>query len=328
MKHLKSAIRLSLAIVYAASLFFVASAQAASTDYTISDSSFRDVSRDRTVPYKLYMPTRITSPAPVVIFSHGLGGSTEAAPYLGKALAQNGYVAFFIQHPGTDKSLWAGMNGSRAEVKKTLSKSTKDFRAARDRYKDLPFVIDMITKLKSEDGELKGKLDLYKIGMAGHSYGARSVMTAAGESGRLGTPFKDTRIKAGVVLSPNLPQRMVKRGPSGDLSKLYSQIDIPLFHITGTKDGFPFSQNFDPATRTLPYQNIQTSDQYLMVLDGAEHSAFGGRKNKPETRYQTATAEGAVLFFDAYLKGDQTALQKLRNGFESTLNSGDVFEYK
>ena len=39
---------------------------------------WRDDARDRTVPYKVYLLTATHDPAPIVIFSHGLGGSREA----------------------------------------------------------------------------------------------------------------------------------------------------------------------------------------------------------------------------------------------------------
>lgn len=313
-------------IFYTAAIISVAQAQS----YTIHEDSFKDTSRNRTVPYKLYAPKNARTPAPVVIFSHGLGGSTSASPYLGKALAQNGYYAFFIQHAGSDMGLWSGKTTNRTEALALMEKGTKDFGAAIERYKDLPFVIDSITALNNQDSALKGKLDLSRIGMAGHSYGARSVMAAAGEStGRFGSPFKDPRVKAAVALSPNLPQRYLQREPTSDVSRLYSQINIPVFHITGTKDGFLGQKDFDPVTRTLPYKHTHKPNQYLLVLDGAEHKDFGGRlADTTLSRYQQATAHGAVLFFDAYLKGDQNALSALRSSYKNSLSPQDVFEFK
>ena len=292
--------------------------------------SFTDTSRDnRVVPYKVYYHHHIPKPAPVVIFSHGLGGSVEAAEYLGLALAMNGYVAFFIQHEGTDKSLWEGTTNPM-QIKRKLGKSTKDFRSAIDRYKDVPFVIDELVKLYKKNGPLMGKLDLNHIGMAGHSYGARSVLMAAGESmPMVGTKMKEPRIKAAVALSPNLPQRAMKKEINAD--SLYGAIDIPIFHMTGTEDGYPLADDFDPATRTLPYQGIKASNQYLLVLGGANHAAFGGgtRKGQPnDPRWQEAVANGTVLFFDAYLKNDANAKMKLQHEYARSLKPTDRFEYK
>jgi predicted dienelactone hydrolase len=297
----------------------------------IAKGNFKDTERNRTVPYKLYSPGKIEGRAPVIIFSHGLGGSYDAAPYFGRALAENGYLAFFIQHKGSDLSLWEGVRP--AEIKKVLSKAINNPRTSSDRYRDLPFVIDELERLNEDDGPLQGKMDLGSIGMAGHSFGARSVMTAAGEKlAFAGTKFKDRRIKAGIVLSPNVPRRFMHES-NPDLSGIYDEVEIPLFHVTGTRDGDPLlgpEEHFDPATRTLPYMTIKAHDQYLLVLDGADHMVFGsGNVRKEEKqRYQQLVAEAAVLFFDAYLKGDSVAERELRHVFNDKLSKADRFEFR
>src|SRR5690349_8072967 len=64
---------------------------------------WKDTARnDRTVPYKIYYSPQTTSPRPVVIFSHGLGGNREGSEFLLSYLAANGYVAVAVQHPGSD----------------------------------------------------------------------------------------------------------------------------------------------------------------------------------------------------------------------------------
>lgn len=57
-----------------------APARSAAQSVEIIYGEWRDEARDRSVPYKLYLPSART-PAPVVIFSHGLGGNREAATY-------------------------------------------------------------------------------------------------------------------------------------------------------------------------------------------------------------------------------------------------------
>lgn len=296
----------------------------------IYDSEFYDTARNRTVPYKLYTHENTSAPAPVVIFSHGLGGSTAAAPYLGKALAAHGYYAFFIQHPGSDKSIWEGIKNP-LKIKRSL-KSGMTAEAANDRYNDIPFVIDEIIRLNKAEGPLKGKLNTDKIGMAGHSFGARGVLMAAGEKSMMrGKAYKDPRIKAFIALSPNVPEYAMKM-PNYDITSNYTNINAPVFHMTGTKDAHPFDRGFDPLTRTKPYQFIQASNQYLLVLDGADHATFGGghrrRSGTDSTRYQDAVAAGAILFLDAYLKGDANAKNELRQNYPQTLSAGDHFEYK
>jgi predicted dienelactone hydrolase len=69
-------------------------------DLTVADSA-----RKRDIPIRVYIPSG-KSPGPVVLFSHGLGGSREGSAYLGKHWAGHGYWAVFLQHPGSDTSAW------------------------------------------------------------------------------------------------------------------------------------------------------------------------------------------------------------------------------
>ncbi|RWO53536.1 hypothetical protein [Mesorhizobium sp.] len=299
--------------------------------YTVIDGAFRDESRSRSVPYRLYAPAPLSGASPVILVSHGIGGSREAMPYLGRRLAQSGYVAVHLQHIGTDSSIWQQAN-SLAEVYRLLREAMWDANAARARFQDVPFALRELARMNGE-GRLAGRLDLTRIGMAGHSYGGVSTMVAAGQ--RMGPggqwSFKEPGIRAGLVMSPNIPIQ------GGDLAALYRDISIPLFHITGTKDGnaVPGNKEFDPIQRTLPYEALTIPHQYLLVLDGAGHNAFSGLKHGPhahgpeeETRYTRVVQDGAVSFFDAYLNGKTAALAAIRQTFQSSLEPTDRFEWK
>ncbi|MBN1632659.1 MAG: hypothetical protein JW917_00665 [Ignavibacteria bacterium] len=225
--------------------FFIISNGNSKTIY----GNFYDAVRDRNVPYKVYYPDSLTGEYPVLIFSHGLGGSVEAAGYLGGHLSQNGFICFHIQHEGSDESVWSGAK-TRKQIIRLLKKSIRDYKNALDRFEDIFFVADEIIKLNRISEIFKGRLDTVNIGMLGHSYGARSVLIASGERVAKGKfSFKESRIKAGVALSPNLPDN-----PPDDLSIIYRDIDIPVFHITGTEDGDPLNRrkDFSPEDRTIP----------------------------------------------------------------------------
>ena len=66
-------------------------------------ATWHDADRERDVPVKLYLPTEAEGRWPIVLFSHGLGGSREAAAYLGRHWAGHGYATVFLQHPGSDQ---------------------------------------------------------------------------------------------------------------------------------------------------------------------------------------------------------------------------------
>ncbi len=66
-----------------------------------------DTARDRVVPARLYWPAASTrkSPVPLVVFSHGLGGSRKGYSYLGEGWSARGTASQHIQHVASDESL-------------------------------------------------------------------------------------------------------------------------------------------------------------------------------------------------------------------------------
>lgn len=292
---------------------------------------FLDMERGRSVPYRLYPPEGADGPAPVVIFSHGLGGSRDAAPYLGRALASAGYWGVFIQHQGSDARLLDEVTGREA-IREALRASLADHSNMVNRFLDIPFVIAELERLNAGPGPFAGRIDTARIGAAGHSYGARTVMAAAGQAiGAMGPGFKAPQLSAGLVLSPS-----GGRGPGENEpipAEHYAAIDIPLLHVTGTEDRPVLVDNpdYDPFIRTLPFQNIPAGDQFLLVLHGARHDDFSGLdkgRPAPDSRVSIITAEVAVLFFDAYLKGGETAWYNLRNKLAEYLDAEDYYEFR
>ena len=69
------------------------------------DLTVRDEQRQRDIPVRIYRCGE-SQTAPVILFSHGLGGSRAGSAFLGEHWAARGYVAVFLQHPGSDTSVW------------------------------------------------------------------------------------------------------------------------------------------------------------------------------------------------------------------------------
>jgi len=58
-----------------------------------------DAVRARQLPLKIYYPKQERAGGyPVVIFSHGSGGSKDGYSYLGRFWAENGYVVIHVTH--------------------------------------------------------------------------------------------------------------------------------------------------------------------------------------------------------------------------------------
>lgn len=79
----------------------------ASDEARFIDCEWVDTARDRVVPARLYWPAASTrkSPVPLIVFSHGLGGSRKGYSYLGEGWSARGTASLHIQHVGSDESL-------------------------------------------------------------------------------------------------------------------------------------------------------------------------------------------------------------------------------
>ena len=123
----------------------------------IEKGSWTDSSRrDRVIPYKIYTPQARPDEAmqnawPLVVWSHGLGGSRDGAGFISRYIASHGYVVVHIQHHGTDSSLWEGKPGHPWDI---IRATHIPRRATLQRLQDVPFALDQITKLPQADKHL------------------------------------------------------------------------------------------------------------------------------------------------------------------------------
>ena len=83
---------------------------AATAGFQIHDIDWFDDVRERAVPIRLYQPSEATTttPVPLIIFSHGIGGSRLGSSYLGRYWASHGLASLHVQHVGSDRSIWFG----------------------------------------------------------------------------------------------------------------------------------------------------------------------------------------------------------------------------
>ncbi len=284
---------------------------------------WHDTARDnRKIPVKVYLPGKIDAPLPVILFSHGLGGSREAAAFLGRTWAADGFACFHLEHEGSNTRALLRAGG-RAGAK-SLASGT----AALDRVRDVKFVLDELARLNSDPkSRFAGKLDLNRIGIAGHSFGAQTSMAAIGTKAFTpnGTALsaRDPRIRAAVVLSPNgLPYRNYGE-------KAYDGITVPIMFMTGTNDYSPINEA-TPAERRLPFEHCLNSERSLITFAGGDHMIFSGRVNRPANKsfrgdqvYHPLIAELSLRFWQAYLKNNPWALRFVRSAETMKQTVGD-----
>jgi len=281
----------------------------------------KDSVRNRILPLRVYLP-KGDKPAPVVLFSHGLGGSCDNNPYLGNHWAARGYVVVFIQHPGSDEKVWMEAAALRRMAAMKQAASFDNFLL---RAEDVPAVLDHLAKFNlAEKHELKGRMDLEHIGMSGHSFGANTTQCVSGQAfAGARVSFLEPRIDASLMMSPSAPA-------IGNPSDAFATIRIPCLLMTGTRDDSPIG-NSTPADRLKVFPHLTRAPAWQVVFDGATHMDFGqrslGGKVKSGTRYHRAILALSTAFWDSKLKGDASAEAWLMgDGAKSVLDSKDVWQ--
>ncbi len=284
----------------------------------------RDGRRDRVVPILVYLPER-TEPSPVVLFSHGLGGTRYTCRYLGEHWAKRGYVGVFLQHPGSDSSVWQG---------KPLVQRMPAMREASTRenlmlrIQDVSAVLDQLQRWNGEKGHALGsRLDMARVGMSGHSFGARTTQAVSGQSfGARGPIYTDRRTKAALILSPSTPF-------GADAKHVFGKVAIPWMLMTGTRDLAPIG-DVTVESRLAVYGALPPGDKYELVLHDAEHSAFTDRGLLGDRVPRNPNHHRAILalstaFWDAYLGDNAEAKRWLQSdAVRSVLESRDRWQHK
>ncbi len=280
------------------------------TLYTSQTFDWTDTVRARSVPAKLYLPTGQIKPGalPLVVFSHGIGGSRDGYSYLGSYFAANGYASLHVQHVGSDRQLW---RGSPLSLVFRLTEAAQETEAL-NRVKDVKFAL---TRLLAEP--VGSNINTQRLVAAGHSYGANTSMLLAGAQVS-NAPYlaKDPRFSAAILISAPPFYGM------GNPQNIVSSIDVPTLHITATADDIEIpGYNSGVADRVTLYQATGTAPntgsraaKVLAVFKDGSHSIFtdrmgtGGAALNPKVK--VATRQLAVAFLNALHAKDLLALDK------------------
>lgn len=228
----------------------------------IPDVVLKDAQRTgRDVTITIEYPTRTTG-NPLILFSPGFGGSNRSYVGLSSYWASQGYVVIRVAHADAGRRL-----GENVDFWSTQTESDR-----RNRVRDLTLVLDSLGFLETEYPELKGKFDATKVAVAGHSYGAYTVLLAGGmKTFPGGTSYVDPRIKAVVAMSPQGPSEV-----RGLTRESYASINVPTLFMTGSLDrGMADSET--PAWRNEAFELASPGDKWLIVVEHARHSTFIGQ---------------------------------------------------
>ena len=291
----------------------------------VVDTSFAYGPTNRSVPLRIYLP-KTGAPSPVVLFSHGLGGSREASPFLGEHWSKRGYCVVFMQHAGSDRDVIK--NAARFQRLRAL-KTAISSENVKNRNNDVRATIDKLEKLNLTRGQFCGRLDLDRIGMSGHSFGAITTQAVSGQSyGLEGQSYTDSRIKAAIAMSPSMPRL-------GGTAKTFAMVKIPWLLMTGTDDKSPVNRRVDAKSRREVFKALpRTGRSFELVLNEGTHFIFGGRSDrlsasKNSKQQQESIKAVSTAFWDAYLMEAPEALSWLKGDeIKTVLDDRDIWSTK
>jgi predicted dienelactone hydrolase len=217
---------------------------------------------------------RVSSPEekgvyPVIIWSHGMYGSKDNYQPLAEHWTRHGYVVIQPSHSDSI-SLMTSEEKRKILTNFNLDK-TEDWI---NRPRDVQFIIDSLSLLASGIPELSGRMDLKRIGVGGHSFGAVTTQLIAGTTPRLpaaGGLLADARVKAFVAISPN------GTGPFFSKDSL-AQVAQPILFISGDNDKGRHGEQ--AIWRRAAFDDARAGEKYLVWIRGAHHN-FGGISGAP-----------------------------------------------
>lgn len=207
-------------------------------------------------------------PTGMILYSPGLGSGVSNGEAWCEAWRQAGYLVVTLAHPVTDDSLWRTSDKQSFKANMQLALAGPQYGL---RVSDCSFALDHCL----QSALLSTYIDPKRIGLAGHSYGALTAQTIAGQP--LGAnSMRDPRIKAAIAFSPG--------ATSLERARSMSQVPIPFFCITGDhdqfvtfkKDGEAIKLGVSLTNREWVYANLPAGKKLQLKLRDADHMSFAG----------------------------------------------------
>ncbi len=252
------------------------------TDSTRTDNLPGQLTDDdgRQIPVHIHSPETPGS-YPIVVLSHGGGGSADSVSDLAQSLAEKGYVVIAPTHTGSDtEGIKAALQLERENIingnttfteviTSTLNNWTESPDVRSDRPADISFVLDSLSDIQSQLPS-QVTMDAESIAVMGHSTGAFTAMAIGGAnyetspSGAI-TNARDPRVDAVIAISPPPPPLFGLTSEDA-----YSNVkDIPTLSITSFQDkpgGNDWRRHL-VAFKTMPNQG----DDYQVVFNKFSH---------------------------------------------------------
>ncbi len=310
-----------------------------------------DGTRDRSFYVDVYTPQGTTSErTPVILFSHGLASSPADSSDVLRQLASHGYLVAAPQHPGSD-AIWL------QEMLRGLHNDIFDINDFSNRPKDISFVIDELERRNPT--EFNGKLDLEKVGVAGHSFGGYTALALGGATVDLAYLKEECVRPYAAINIALLLQCQALRLPPDQLTNLQDDrtaavvaanpVNRSIFGQQGlAKINVPIimaSGSYDPATppaleQAASFTWLTAPDKYWLIIQGQAHVNFtkidpGINDAIKSMKDITLPSQGliggymkaiALPFFEVYLRQNDTYKPYLKSSYAEYLGKDEEFK--
>jgi predicted dienelactone hydrolase len=290
----------------------------------ISDFVLHDAHRNKDLHIRLFYPSA-AGEFPVIVFSHGAGGSQNCCEELTGHWASYGYLTIQPTHADST-TLRRNQGQENIRFPQALHDALNEPALWESRPRDISFVLDSLQELQKRIPALAGKIDARHIGVAGHSMGAFTADAIAGAlvdlPGRPASSFCDPRVSAVLLLSPQGP------GEFGLTDHSWDKVSVPLMSMTGSLDSGARRQG--PSWKKIPFDRSLPGGKFHVFVRGASHMSFiTARALSPSRRAQGQAILGyvnsaALAFWDTYLKSDSAAKKYLESDALSKFSGGAV----
>jgi dienelactone hydrolase len=304
-----------LAVAAPSLAFYPLHGFASAAKFQIHDLDWVDDARERPVPARLYQPIASSSaaPAPLIIFSHGIGGSRLGYSYLGSYWASHGLASLHVQHVGSDRSIWFG---NPFNLVSRLQEAAQE-KEALARVFDLRYAL---TKIFSDP--LGQTINPNQIIAAGHSYGANTTLLASGarvNRDDMPVELSDSRITAAIVISA--PRFYGQKS----VDSILQPVRLPTLHITATEDNIQIPGYFSGyADRLAIFEAIGSERKALAVFEGGSHSMFTDRTRSGGAvlnhQVKEATQELSLDFIAQVLNNQESGIPSWAMRHEAILS--------
>jgi dienelactone hydrolase len=299
------------------------------------DETWTDDARQRDIPVRIRLPDS-RERVPVIVFSHGLGGSRDGGREWGEHWASRGFAVIHVQHRGSDEALWKDKPPGERFSGLRSGATLQQFLA---RIADIKFNVADLGRRQSAGDPLAARLNLDRLGMSGHSFGAVTTLFLGGQrpapgiADRLVAGLPESRFTAFLAFSP--------QALGADPEHQFSAFRRPALLITGTLDGRPFpGLGATVEQRMVPFAAMPpTGNKFFLVINQADHMFFngtrglrdigiGGRETidfaAVESRGYALVKAVSTAYWLAYLHDDGAALHWLKSGNATSPAAADA----